>query len=95
MSSERPTERRLVSDIDIPHKELESCRGFLVYVTRTYGAMVPYLKGVHHTLDSWRPERDVDGWKFQRVTKPEDLTASGRSPDSRPARTVCQGSPAF
>jgi hypothetical protein len=40
------------SDADIPHTELESCRGFLVYVTRTYGAMVPYLKGVHHTLDS-------------------------------------------
>jgi hypothetical protein len=61
--------------IDIPHKELESCRGFLVYVTRTYGAMVPYLKGVHHTLDSWRPGRDADGWKSPRITKPEDLTA--------------------
>jgi hypothetical protein len=44
-----------VSGDDIPHKELESCRGFLVHVAWTYGAMVPYLKGVHHTLDSWRP----------------------------------------
>jgi hypothetical protein len=50
-----------VSGIDIPHKELESCRGFLVYVTRTYGAMVPYLKVVRHTLDSWRSGRDADG----------------------------------
>jgi hypothetical protein len=62
---------------DIPHKALESCRGFLVYVARTYGSMVPYLKGIHHTLDSWRPGRDANGWKFKslRVTKPEDLSA--------------------
>jgi hypothetical protein len=61
--------------IDIPHKELEFCRGFLVYVTRTYGSMVPYLKDVYHTLDSWRSGRDADGWKSLRTYKPEDLTA--------------------
>jgi hypothetical protein len=75
-----------VNDIDIPHKELESCRGFLVYVTRTYGAMVPYLKGVHHTLDSWRPGRDLDGWKSPRVTKPEDLAAEPPTTRSPPER---------
>jgi hypothetical protein len=52
------------SDAIIPHKELESARGFLVYVARTYGAMVPYLKGLHLTLDSWRPDRDEDGWRY-------------------------------
>ena len=31
-------------------KELLSDRGFLVYVTRTYPAMVPYLKGFHLTI---------------------------------------------
>jgi hypothetical protein len=36
----------------IPHKTLESIRGFLVYVARTYTALVPYLKGIHLTLDS-------------------------------------------
>jgi hypothetical protein len=26
--------------------------------------MVPYLKGLHLTLDSWRPNRDEDGWRL-------------------------------
>jgi hypothetical protein len=46
----------------IPHKQLESIRGFLVYVARTYSTMVPYLKGIHLTLDSWRDKRGSDGW---------------------------------
>jgi hypothetical protein len=33
-------------------KTLEQQRGFLVYVSRTYPVMVPYLKGIHLTLDS-------------------------------------------
>jgi len=24
--------------------------------------MTLFLKGIHHTLDSWRPNRDDDGW---------------------------------
>jgi hypothetical protein len=36
---------------EVPHKQLESIRGFLVYVARTYSTMVPYLKGVHLTRD--------------------------------------------
>jgi hypothetical protein len=46
----------------VPHKQLESIRGFLVYVARTYATMVPYLKGVHLTLDFWRAGRGKDGW---------------------------------
>jgi hypothetical protein len=26
--------------------------------------MVPYLKGMHLTLDSWRPNRDSESWKL-------------------------------
>jgi hypothetical protein len=37
----------------LSHKELLSDRGFLVYVTRTYPAMVPYLKGFHLTIEMW------------------------------------------
>jgi hypothetical protein len=37
---------------EIPHKELERVRGFLVYVSMTYATMVPFLKGIHLTLDS-------------------------------------------
>jgi hypothetical protein len=48
----------------ILHKRLESIRGFLVYVSRTYCEMVPYLKGIHLTLDSWRTGRSGSGWKF-------------------------------
>jgi hypothetical protein len=46
------------------HKTAESYRGFLVYVSRTYRAMVPYLKGIHLSLDFWREKRDADGWRI-------------------------------
>jgi hypothetical protein len=46
----------------LSHKELLCNWGFLVYVTRTYPAMVPYLKGFHLTIEMWRSGRDVDGW---------------------------------
>ena len=26
--------------------------------------MIPFLKGIHLTLDSWRPNRKEDGWKM-------------------------------
>ena len=55
--------------IRLAHKELLSDRGFLVYVTRTYPPMVPYLKGFHLTIEMWRGGRDEDGWK---VTSKED-----------------------
>jgi hypothetical protein len=45
------------------HKRLLSERGFLIYVTRAFPSMRPYLKGVHLTVDSWRLGRDEDGWK--------------------------------
>jgi len=43
---------------------LGSHRGFLVYVARTYSQLVPYLKGIHATMEAWRPDRDEDGWKI-------------------------------
>ena len=48
----------------LPHKQAERIRGFLIYVSRTYTAMVPYLKGLHLTLDFWRGRRDEEGWKI-------------------------------
>jgi hypothetical protein len=48
----------------IDHKTLESYRGFLVYISRTYPSITPYLKGIHRTLDSWRPWRSNDSWKM-------------------------------
>lgn len=46
------------------HKELERCRGFLIYVSRTYKSMRPYLRGIHMTIENWRPNRDEEGWKL-------------------------------
>ena len=38
-------------------------RGFLQYVRRTYPIMVPYMRGLHNTIDSWRSNRDSKtGW---------------------------------
>lgn len=46
-------------------KELESLRGGLVYCVRTYRALNPYLKGIHLTIDGWRPFQDVWGEKLR------------------------------
>lgn len=48
----------------LAHKELLSDRGFLVYVTRTYPLMIPYLKGFHLTIEMWRGGQDVEGRKL-------------------------------
>ena len=52
----------------LSHKELLADRGFLVYVTWTYPAMVPYLKGFHLTIEMWRGGRDEEGWKLKEVS---------------------------
>ena len=53
----------------VHHKQLEQIRGFLIYVTRTYRWVNPYLKGIHQTLDSWRPGVGRDGWKVPRKAR--------------------------
>jgi hypothetical protein len=62
------------------HKELEKKRGFLIYVTRTYPAMVPFLKGIHQTLEMWRPNRDEDGWKIVRPASQKVAVEHGDPP---------------
>ena len=57
----------LTSSPQLSHKEFLSDRGFLVYVTRTYPAMVSYLKGFHLTIEMWRGGRDSEGWKMKGV----------------------------
>jgi len=62
-----------LAQVKLAHKELLSDWGFLVYVTRTYPAMVPYLKGFHLTIEMWRGGRDADGWKLPpKEDDPED-----------------------
>ena len=43
---------------------LDSNRGVLNHLARTFAWINPYLKGYHLTLDSWRPYRAADGWKI-------------------------------
>jgi hypothetical protein len=50
----------------IPHKQLERYRGSLIYVSHMYPSFIPYLKGVHLTLDSWRKWQRKDGWKMSQ-----------------------------
>ena len=64
----------------IPYKELLSCRGFLIYVSRTYRPFKPYLRGLHKTIDSWRPFRDRDGWKLMQSVIDAKLS-DGYTPD--------------
>ena len=44
--------------------QLEKDRGFLVHITRTFTSAIPYLRRIHHTLESWRQGRTEEGWKF-------------------------------
>ena len=74
------------SEKEIDRKELERIRGFLVYVSLTYQSLVPYLKGVHLTLESWRPDRDEDGWKMRTKERDELL-------NNEDVREIIQGPP--
>jgi hypothetical protein len=56
--------QKLSQSTSLNHKDLEQKRGFLVHLQRTYPGITPFLKGIHLTLDSWRPGRNVEGWKM-------------------------------
>ena len=54
--------------LDVIHyKTTESSVGFLVYVSQTYTMMVPYLKGVYLTLNSWQKGCDKNGWMTKKA----------------------------
>ena len=61
------------------YKELLSCRGFLIYVSRTYRPFKPYLRGLHKTIDSWRPHRDNEGWRLMQSVIDAQLNSSAPS----------------
>ena len=49
---------------ELNRKELERDRGFMVHIAMIYPSLVPYLKGFHLALETWRPDHDQDGWKL-------------------------------
>jgi hypothetical protein len=57
------TEKQTLLD----YKMLESDVGFLCHVSRTYPIIFPYLKGFYNSMNNWRCDRDVDGWKISRT----------------------------
>ena len=62
----------LAKETMVDRKRLEQTRGYLIYVSRTYRWMVPYLKGLHLTIDSWREDRDDEGYRRKRPRKPRE-----------------------
>jgi hypothetical protein len=61
----------LVQGNSLRHKPLEQKRGFFVHLQRTYPCLTPFLKGIHLTLDSWRPGRNEEGWVDPSVSLDE------------------------
>jgi hypothetical protein len=61
-------------------KDSERRRGFLLYVTQTFPAFVPYMKGFHLTIDGWRRNRSDEGWRYlsrevrEMMEKGEDVS---------------------
>lgn len=57
---------RILNGEKLNFEELRSDRGFLIYVFRTYKPCAVFLKGINLTLESWRKDRDPEGWKVLR-----------------------------
>ena len=66
----------------LSHSDLLSDRGFLVYVTRTYPPMMPYLKGLHLAIEMWRGGRDSEGWKLPIVSSSPTALEDSKDDDS-------------
>ena len=59
-------------ELELDHTELRPDKGFMVYVTQSYPAMKPYMKGFHLTMETRRGGRDSDGWKLPRGSREEE-----------------------
>jgi len=49
----------------LDRKRLEQIRGYLGYITRTFPCSVPYMIGMHLSIDGWRKDRDEEGWRVK------------------------------
>ena len=57
----------------IYHKFLERARGYLNHIGITFEMIVLLLRGFHNTLDSWRCNRNYEGWKVEEEVKWVDI----------------------
>jgi len=76
-------EQATISSDSLEHKKLESYRGYLIYIARTYPMITLYLKGIHLTLDSWRPWRKEDRWMMSEKEIRHALLEKGMLDDAQ------------
>eukprot|EP00536_Pseudo-nitzschia_multiseries_P007909 jgi/Psemu1/19038/gm1.19038_g len=62
------------------HKMLEFCVGFQVYAAMWYTSMVPYLKGLYLTLNSWKLHQEVKGWAIPLTQQNKIILPKGDPP---------------
>jgi hypothetical protein len=74
----------------LPLQRLLEKRGFLMYVVRTYPWLNPYIKGLHLTVDSWRPGRADDGFKWTAKER-RQMMFHGLEEESLPCRREFEG----
>ena len=55
--------QRVTSEEPLQYKELQSYRGFLNYVFKTYTSFRSFMKFMHLNLEYWYPHRDSEVWK--------------------------------
>ena len=65
----------------ISRKTLEQVAGFLNHVGRAYLVIRIYLNGVYASMNSWRPDRDEDGWKVGSETLEDNIEATDKAPE--------------
>jgi len=70
---------RMLEQDFLPLQCLLVIRGFLIYVVRTYPWLNPYIKGLHLTIDSWRPCREESGFKMRGKELEQALAAWAKS----------------
>ena len=72
-------------------KELERKTGFLVHLAMTFDDIMPFLRGFYLTLNSWRPDRDRDGWKMNRKKFWRWVQCARRSEKESPTEVEADG----
>jgi hypothetical protein len=78
-------QEELQAGSQLSHKSLEQKRGFFVHLQRTYPCIMSFLKGMHLTIDSWRPGRDLEGWKIHHPSPDADMDLEWNTSDSTDA----------
>ena len=77
----------------LDYKELKIDQGLLNYVFDVYRSCRPFLRGIHITLDSWRPHRDSEGWKQDPDGLYSDMSGNNLGGEAEEALVQITGIP--